>query len=342
MGSPIIDLFKGEEATVSSLKNKVLAVDAFNLLYQFLTTIRQPDGTPLMDVNGQVTSHLNGLFYRSLTLIEAGLKLVFVFDGKTPELKFAERKRREGLKKEALKKYETAKEQEDIEEMGKYARQTSRLTPDMIEEAKGLITAMGMCHVDAPSEGEAQASHMVKQGDAYAIISQDADSFLFGAPKVIRNLSLTGKRKLAGKLAYKTVSPDFYILKDNLNRLKLTQKQLVMLAILVGTDFNYGGIKGIGPKKALTLVQKYDGKWDELFKEVNWDDFFDFSWKQVYGTFEKMPVTDDYKLSFTSVDVDTLQDLLVNKHGFSEDRIVNALNKLSQHNKTQKGLGEFF
>ena len=144
MGVAISELLEGTEIKPENLKGKVLAVDSFNTLYMFLTTIRGADGSPLMDSQGRITSHLVGIFSRFSNLMEKGLKFVFVFDGTPPELKSEERDRRRALKEEAKSLYEEAKQKEDIENMKKYAARTVFLTKEMIDEAKQLITAMGM------------------------------------------------------------------------------------------------------------------------------------------------------------------------------------------------------
>jgi len=343
MGVAITELLKGKEIAINELAGKVLAVDAFNMLYQFLTTIRMPDGTPLKDSHGNVTSHLIGLFSRSTTLMARGLKLVFVFDGEPPVLKRQEQERRAAIKAKALLKLKEAEKHEDIESMKKYAGRTSRLTGEMIDEAKALLAALGLPVVQAPSEGEAQAAHLAKRGDAYAVISQDADAFLFGAPRVVKNLNLTGRRKRAGALAYDKVSPELLRLDDSLQALGLTQEQLIVFAILVGTDYNRAGIKGIGPKKALKLLAEHGTDYDAIFQEVKWDDEYpDLEWAELMRAFREMPLTDDYELRWEKPDEAALRKLLVEQHDFSEERITSTMKKLDTSAAQQKGLGEFF
>ncbi len=344
MGVHISELLVSKEIDSADLRDKIIAVDAHLFLYQFLTTIRQRDGSLLMDSKGSVTSHLSGLFSRNARFMQQGLRLVYVFDGKPPELKLQEVKRRTMLKEAAAQKYEDAKAAEDLEAMKKYASRTTKLTSDMIEEAKVLISAMGLPIIEAPSEGEAQAAHMVRTGKAYAVASQDADCLLFGSPRLLRNLSIAGKRKKANKLAFETIKPEMVNLSYTLNNLSLDQDQLIVLSMLVGTDFNYGGIKGIGPKNALKLLAKYKDDFEGLFAEVKWSDFFSVPWTEVFYLFKKMPVTDDYELEWKPVNRDKVYEIMVEKHEFSEQRINSALDKLSEEKEkqTQKGLGEFF
>ena len=343
MGTAITELLKSKEISIEDLRGKKLAVDAQNQLYMFLSNIRQADGSLLMDSKGQVTSHLMGILNRFSNLLENVIKPVFVFDGETPELKHAERERRKEIKIEAQKKYEEAKQKEDIDEMKKYAARTSRLTSQMIEEAKALIQAMGMPIIQAPMEGEAQAAYMAKKGDVYAVISQDADCFLFGAPLLVKNLTISRKRKKTGTQTYALLNPEIVSLSENLKELELEQDQLIVLAMLVGTDFNVGGIKGIGPKKALTLFKKYGNNFDALFKEAKWDDYFDYPWKKVFDLLKNMKTTDHYKLEWRDPDSEEMLKILVEKHDFSEERVKNVIEKLkNSEDKKQKGLGDFF
>tara|TARA_Y100000294_G_scaffold164072_1_gene170536 strand:+ start:51 stop:1079 length:1029 start_codon:yes stop_codon:yes gene_type:complete len=342
MGVAFKDLIVSKEIDLDFLKNKIIVLDAYNVLYQFLSTIRGRDGTLLMDSNGNITSHLVGLFSRTTNLMQKGIRLVFVFDGKSPELKQKENEKRKKLKLEAEKKYLEAKKREDMEEMKKYASRTSRLSKDMAEESKKLISLLGIPVVQAPSEGEAQAAYMVKKNKGFAVGSQDFDSLIHGAAKLIRNLSITGKRKKSN-VGYETISPELIDLSETLNNLGIDQNQLTALAMIVGTDYNPGGIKGIGPKNSLKFVKKYKSDFDSLFKEVKWDDYFDFEWTEVYHTIKKIPVTNNYKLEWNDIDNEKIQKLLVNEHDFSEERIKTTLNKLEKETskKQQKSLGDF-
>jgi flap endonuclease-1 len=343
MGVNFKDLVVKHETSIRELAGKELVVDGNNILYQFLSTIRQADGTPLTDSNGHITSHLNGLFHRTTKLMHHGIKLAFVFDGKPPELKNAERERRAGLKKDAEKRYEEAKKEGDTEGMKKYSQRTSRLTREMIDEAAGLLDALGLPVVRAPSEGEAQAAYMVKKGDIFAEISQDYDCLLFGVPRMVQNLTISERKKKKDRLAYETVKPQIIDLKENLQHLGLTQDQLIALGVLVGTDYNIGGIKGIGPKKALGLIQKHKSDFNALFKEVDWDNHFDYSWEEVVKLFKEMPIKKDYKLVWKEIDPEKIKKVLCEKHDFSSTRVDDTLEKLkkAQSQISQKGLGDF-
>lgn len=343
MGVSLSELVNNKTISIKELSGKTFVVDGFNMLYQFLTTIRGPDGAPLTDKHGKVTSHLVGLFSRSTKLMQEGLQLLFVFDGKAPELKHKERERRKKLKEAAQAAYDKAKEAEDVESMKKYAGRTTRLTPEMITEAKELLEALGIPIVQAPSEGEAQAAHMVKKGDAWGLISQDYDCLLFGTPRMIKNLSITQRKKKPGAFATTQVEPDLLTLQDTLDQLEITREQLITLGLLIGTDFNIGGIKGLGPKKGLKLVKEHPEP-KELFDVAKWEEHFDFDWQEAYNLFTDMPVTDEYELKWTGVDSDAVRKVLVERHDFSKNRVDLVLEKLEKQGKdrAQKGLGEFF
>ncbi len=343
MGVQLTELLRLKEISINELISRIIAVDSSIFLYQFITTIRQRDGTPLMDSKGNITSHLTGLFTRTSKLIQQGIKLVYVFDGKPPELKQKERERRKDIKIESEKRFKEAVKKQDIAEMKKYAARTSRLTPQMIEESKKLVSYFGLPIIEAPSEGEAQAAYLVKNNDAFAVASQDADCLLFGSSRLVRNLSIAGKRKKTNKLAYETVKPEIADLSDNLNHLGIDQDQLIVLAMLIGTDYNPGGIKGIGPKNAFKLIKEYRSNFDRLFEDVKWHDNFDFPWTDVFYLIKKMPVTDKYKLEWGSIDKEKITKLLVDNHDFSEERVNLTLNKLADEtsSKKQKSLFEF-
>ena len=342
MGVQITDLLARKEIELASLKRKILAVDAPNHLYQFLSTIRGIDGSLLTDSRGNVTSHLIGLLSRTTNLLKQDIKLVYVFDGKAPNLKRAEIRKRRELKEEAARKFEEAENKGNVEEMKKYAARQSRLTPEMIDEARNLLEKLGVPCLNAPSEGEAQAAHMNRKGDCYAVASQDADCLLFNSKLLIRNCSITGRKKIAGKLAYRNVNPELVSLKDNLSLLGINQKQLITLAMLVGTDYNNGGIKGIGPKKALQLVKKQPNP-EKLFETVNWQKHFEIDWQEVFELISEMPVTDDYNLTFSQVDKEKVMKLLVETHDFSQDRVEKSIDALLEagEKRKQKGLEDF-
>lgn len=343
MGVKIFELIQSKEIELDSLAGKTLAVDSSLFLYQFLSSIRQRDGALLMDSKGRVTSHLSGLFHRSVNLMERGIGLIFVFDGKPPELKSQVKMQREAAKKEAEAKYKIAMEKEDVAEMKKYASRTTRLSKEMVEEAKELVAALGLPVVEAPSEGEAQAAHLVKKGKAYAVASQDADALMFGAPRLVRNLAISGRRKKTKALGFQTINPELIELQDVLNTLGMDNDQLIALSMLIGTDYNPGGIKGIGQKNGVKLVKKHGKDFDKLFEEVKWEGSFDFPWTEVYYAIKNIKVKEDPSLKTKPLDRSKIVHLLVDEHEFSADRVNRALDKLLRvkQKKEQKGLSDW-
>ncbi|MBI2651765.1 flap endonuclease-1 [Candidatus Woesearchaeota archaeon] len=343
MGVAFKDIIISKEINFDSLKNKTIVLDAYNTLYQFLTTIRGADGTPLKDSKGNTTSHLVGLFTRTTNLMLKGIKPVFVFDGIAPELKQKTAEKRKALKLEAEKKFIEAKEQGNIEDMKKYASRTSRLSKDMVEDSKKLVSLLGLPVVQAPSEGEAQAAYIVRQNNGFAVGSQDFDSLLHGATRLIRNLSITGRRKKGSSMVYETINPEIIELSENLIILNINQEQLIIAAIIIGTDYNPGGIKGIGPKNALKLAKEYEGDFNSLFQKIKWKDFFDVSWEEIYALIKNIPVTDDYALNFDSADAPQIYKFLVEERDFSAERVSPILEKLNKENsgKQQKSLADF-
>jgi flap endonuclease-1 len=244
--------------TLSALRGRTLAVDGNGELYQFLALIRLRDGTPLQDSKGRVTSHLSGLFYRVTRLIaEHGARLVFVFDGKPPAAKRREIEKRRATRQRYDDERTAALARGDAATAYSKATMTSRLTIDMIAEARELLGLMGVPTVQAPSEGEAQAAHMAATIDSvWAAASKDYDSLLFGAPRLVRFLSISGKEFLPSQGTFRPIVPEVLELSRLLDGWQIDRDGLIDLALLVGTDFN-DGVKGIGPKKALKLVQQH-------------------------------------------------------------------------------------
>ena len=315
------------------LGGKSIAIDGYNALYQFLAIIRQPDGTPLKDNTGRVTSHLSGLLYRTANLVEMGIKPVYVFDGTPPALKEVEIKRRMRVKEKATISYERALKAGRVEEAHKYAQATSRLKDYMTEDSKRLLALMGIPWIQAPSEGEAQAAHLAKKENTHFCASQDYDSLLFGAPMLIRNVTLSGRRKLPRKKVYVEVVPEIVNLNHVLGEIGITHEQLVDLGILVGTDYNPDGIKGIGPKTALKLIKKH-GTLEKVPNLGEGD--FPVSPKRIRQIFLQPKVTDDYKLEWRKPDAEGVMDFLCGERDFSEDRVRKAIEKMTHGLREQR------
>lgn len=343
MGVDISAIIKDlkHEKELSDFSKKTIAFDAYNVIYQFLASIRQQDGTPLMDLKGNITSHLSGLFYRTIRLITIGIKPIFVFDGKPPAFKRVLLER-EKEKRMAEMLIEKAKVQEIEEEQLLYSKQSLKLTKNMVEESINLLEALGVPCVIAESEGEAQAAYMVKKGIAHYSASQDYDSLLFGSPMLVRNLSISEKRKLPRRDEYVVIKPEVIILDEVLNNLEISLDQLIMIGIIIGTDFNEG-VKGVGSKTALKIVKQYKNV-DDVKRHIkekynaeidNFDEVFEFF---------KNPPVKDVVLENKEIKEDMIVKILVEEHDFSEERIKNAINELKEakQKERQTSLREWF
>ncbi|MEM2904228.1 MAG: flap endonuclease-1 [Candidatus Bathyarchaeia archaeon] len=343
MGVDLGDLLPKTRITLEELSKKTVAVDAYNALYQFLAVIRGLRGEPLMDRQGRVTSHLSGLLYRNAHLMELGIRPVYVFDGTAPAEKEAEVKRRRRVKEEAVVKYEEALKRGDLKAAKTYAQATARIKDDMVGDAKRLLSLMGIPWTQAPSEGEAQASYMAARGDVWAVASQDHDALLFGAPRLVRNLTLSGKRKLPGRDLYVEIYPELISLEEALDKLNLTREQLIDLGILVGTDFNPDGVKGVGPKSALRLIHEYgsvEGALTEL-KEA----YFPTSPERIRRIFLQPNVTDSYRLYWRPPDVEGVIRFLCDERDFSEARVrkaMEAVTKAAAESEKKRTLTDWF
>ena len=343
LGVDLSDLVSKRRVRLEDLSGKSIAVDAYNAMYQFLAIIRGVSGEPLMDRERRVTSHLSGILYRTTNLAEKGIRLVYVFDGAPPALKEVELKRRMKVKDEALVKYEEARKRGALDEARKYAQMTARLKDTMVDDAKRLLVLMGVPWVQAPSEGEAQAAHLATRGDVWVAGSQDYDSLLFGAPRLIRNLAVTGRRKLPRKDVYVEVEPEIVELNLVLSELGLNREQLVDLGILVGTDFNPKGIKGVGPKTALNLIKEH-GKIENVVRAVK-DGELPENLDAIREIFLNPKVSDNFMIEWKRPDVDGVVSFLCGERAFSEVRVRNALEKMMigvESGKGKKTLDAFF
>jgi flap endonuclease-1 len=271
-----------------------------------------------------------------MRLILEGIKLIYVFDGKPPELKTKTRENRREQKDLAKEKYEKAVKEKDIEAMGKYARADVYLDEQKIKESKELLEAMGIATLQAPGEGEAQASYLVEQGKADAVASQDYDCLMFKAPLLIQNLSLSKTRKTIS--GFKEVFPQIIKLSEVLKELEINQEQLICLGIICGTDYNPGGIKGLGPKKSLKIIKEYKTK-EKIFEALEQEEkfekyreFMNFDWQAIYNEIKNPNINKNPEIEFPKLNPDKIKEILL-KYEFSEKRINSQLEKLDQLKK---------
>ena len=327
MGVKLKDIVEPESINFKDLEGRVVSIDAFNTLYQFLSTIRQRDGRPLTDENGNVTSHLSGILYRNSSMIEKDIKPIYIFDGQAPELKSETQAKRREVREESEKIFKEALKAGDTEKARKYAMRSSKLSPEIIESSKKLLTLMGIPYVEAKGEGEAQAAYLVANGNAYAVASQDYDCLLFGAKRVVRNLAVNSN---LGNLEY-------YQLDKVLKQLNITREELVDMGILIGTDF-CDGMKGVGAKTALKLARK--GQLKEKIAELQKESTHDLD--EVRDIFLKHNVNTDYKIDWGKPDKDKLIEFMCYEHGFSVERVTKASERLKNLNSSQGSLDAWF
>lgn len=327
MGLNLKDLVVREKTTLEAFSNKVIAIDAYNAIYQFLASIRGPDGLQLSDSEGRITSHLSGLLYRNVNFLSLGIKPVYVFDGKPPSLKTAEIERRKQIKKDATVKYEKAIAEGNMEDARKFAQQTTSMKDGMVKESKQLLSYFGIPYIEAPSEGEATAAHLTNTGLAYAAASQDFDSILCGAKRLVRNFTNSGRRKIPNRNTYIDILPEIIETQKTLDDLGITREGLIDVGILIGTDFNPSGFERIGPKTALKMIKQYSRLEDipqiqEQLQEIDY--------QQIREIFLHPKVADVDEIVFGETDYNGITSYLVKERSFSEDRVLSTLNRLKK------------
>jgi flap endonuclease-1 len=334
MGVNLSEIIRRREIEIQSISGKTVAIDAHNTLYQFLSIIRDRyTGEPLKDSQGRITSHISGLFYRTSRMIENGIDPVFVFDGKPPDFKQITVDERRKIREEARKNLEEARLEKDIEKIRLYAQASSRLTKEMIDDSKKVLGLMGVPVVQAPSEGEAQAAYLANKGIVYASASQDWDSLLFGTRRMIKNLAITGRRKVPKKQDYVEVKPEIIEMDDVLRQLDINREQLVVMGILIGTDYNPGGVKGIGSKNALKLVR--GKKPDSVLKGIRWE--FEITPEKIFEFFMNPPV-EDVDITRPQKRFGELKRFMLSRD-FSEERVDSVIGRLEE--KKDSGLNKW-
>lgn len=308
---------------MKNLFNKRIAIDAFNVIYQFISIIKGSDGRPLTDRNRNVTSHLSGLLYRNINLLENNIKPIYCFDGirKSEKLRW--------------------KNKQTVEKV--------KLTSNMIGNSKELLDSMGIPWIQGTSEGEAQCCYLVEKGDAFAVASQDYDCLAFGGKRLLRNFAI-GRTKKKGNTNIK-LDIEYVSLEKFLKHHEITKEQLIDISILIGNDF-FCGFKTFGEKRALHVIKTFDKIEDAInVKLVKRDKTVFESADEFYETLEEIReiytnplVNKDYIIKFNKPDYDKLTEILVEEHNFSYDRISSAilrLKKINASSKKQITIGEF-
>lgn len=326
MGVKIKAILDRQQTSLGAFSSRVVAIDAYNAIYQFLSNIRGPDGKNLSDSSGRVTSHLSGLLHRNVNFLSLGIRPVYVFDGKPPSLKTAEIERRRLLKEDAAVLYEEALMKGDAQEAQKYAQRTTHLDDEMVGESKELLTLFGIPCISAPSEGEATAARLTQTGVAFASASQDFDSILFGARILARNFTTSGRRKLPNRNTYVNVEPEVIDTQRCLDKLGITREQMVDMGILIGTDFNPDGFRGIGAKRALKLIRKHS-RLEDIPSIREGLDRVDY--QQIRDIFLEPDVADVDGVEFGDADYPAIAEYLA-RHDFDPRRVGISLGRLKK------------
>jgi len=305
----------GRLISPDKLRGKIIVVDALVTMYQMLATIRGPDGYFLVDSKGRITSHLVGIFNRECRLMSMGIRSVYVFDGPPLEIKLRALRKRKEEKEKFYNQFLEAVRRGDVDKAIKLGKRAMFITDEMVRQTKRLLELLGIPIIQAPHDAEAQAAYIVRRGDAYAVTTRDWDALVYGAPRIIMHWKIIHDPYLPAKL---------YTLDEFLEKLKLTREQLVDLAILLGTDFNPGGFKRIGPKTAYKLIKTYKSL-DNLLRygKIRW--VWDVNPDEIRRIFLNPPVIDSYEIKFEEPDEEELISFLVEEHNFSPQRVKERL-----------------
>ena len=337
MGIKLGPLLEIRPIKMEELTNQKVAIDGYNILYQFLSSIRQADGNLLTDSEGRVTSHLSGIFFKLANLVDNGIKPCIIFDGKPPKLKKRLLEERRLRKIKAEIEWEAAISAGDTETARTKAQQTTRLDKEMLIDSKKLLDLLGIPWFDAPSEGEAQVAYLIESNKVDYGASQDFDTILFGAKNFVRNLTLSNRRKLPKQNKWVAVTPEIIDVDLSLSKLGLSREQLVDVSILMGTDFN-SGIDGIGPKRGVKLVQECGNAEKALEKLDKKIDNLD----EIRELFLN-PSVDDFDPVWGIPDSQGLENFLCNDYRFNRDRVMKAIDIYanSKSKARQYTLGDF-
>ncbi|TPX08150.1 uncharacterized protein E0L32_010217 [Thyridium curvatum] len=323
-----------KEGEIKNQFGRKVAIDASMSIYSFLIAVRS-DGQQLMNESGETTSHLMGMFYRTLRMVDNGIKPLYVFDGAPPKLKSGELARRYMRKQEATEGLEEAKETGTAEDVEKFSRRTVRVTKEHNAECQRLLKLMGIPYIIAPTEAEAQCAVLARAGKVYAAASEDMDTLCFDAPILLRHLTFSEQRK----------EPIQEIFLDKvLEGLNMERKQFVDLCILLGCDY-LDPIPKVGPNTALKLVREH-GTLEKIVKYIKEDP------KQKYTIPDDWPYEDARDLFFTpdvrqaddpecdfkweKPDIEGLVQFLAIEKGFSEDRVRSGAARLEKNLKSSQ------
>ncbi|KAJ4721785.1 Flap endonuclease 1 [Melia azedarach] len=327
-----------KEQKFESYFGRKIAIDASMSIYQFLIVVGRTGTEMLTNEAGEVTSHLQGMFTRTIRLLEAGMKPVYVFDGKPPDLKKQELAKRYSKRTDATEDLAEAVDAGNKEDIEKFSKRTVKVTKQHNDDCKRLLKLMGVPVVEAPSEAEAQCAALCKSGKVYAVASEDMDSLTFGAPRFLRHLMDPSSRKIPVM--------EFEVAKI-LEELNLTMDQFIDLCILSGCDY-CDSIRGIGGQTALKLIRQH-GSIENILENINRDRYQipeDWPYQEARLLFKEPEVFVDEEqldIKWTAPDEEGLINFLVNENAFNSDRVTKAIEKIkAAKNKSAQGRLESF
>jgi flap endonuclease-1 len=324
-----------KKTTIDYIFGRIIAIDASMQIYQFLISVRHV-GSQLADPEGNPTSHLQGLLSRSLHFIQSGIRPIYVFDGKPPEMKSGELAKRAVRREEAQHALEAALEAGNEEDIDRFSRRTVRLEQSQVDECKRLLDLMGIPYVQAPCEAEAECAALCRAGKADATATEDMDALAHATPVLLRHLSYSA----AG--GRDVISIDFAKV---LQETGLTREQFVDFCILCGCDY-CETIHGIGPKKAYELIQQ-KGTIEEIIESLDTNKFQvpeDFDYMNARRLFFEHEVDTDMTIQWRKPDLDGMLEFMCDQKGFARQRIENAVKNLikAKETKRQQRMDQFF
>jgi flap endonuclease-1 len=330
-----------EKESPQAYTGRLMAIDASMCLYQFMIMIRENHSGSYQNLTneaGEVTSHIIGMLSRTIRLMENGIKPVYVFDGKPPDLKLGELEARRQKRTEATANLQAAQESGDQEQILKATKMTVRVTKQQNEETKELLRLMGVPIVDAPSEAEATCAALCRDGKVYAAATEDADCLTFGTKTLVRNL-------MAPESAKKQILE--VTLERVLEQLGITMEQFIDFCILSGCDY-CDTIKGVGPSTAIKLIMQH-GSIEKVLENVDAEKVPEpekFRFQAAREFFKECEAVDTKNIEFTFADPDVegLEKFLVQKMSFDKTRVDRFIDRLkAAKGKTkQRPLDSFF
>merc|ERR1719291_1043815 len=273
---------------------------------------------------------------RTIRLMESGIKPVYVFDGKPPELKLQELAARREKRDEAKANLAKAVEQGNAEQILKSTKMTVKVTKEQNEEVKRLLRLMGLPVVEAPSEAEATCAALCRDGKVYAAATEDADCLTFGTRILIRNLMAAESQK---KTIYEIT------LDVALKQLNITMDQFIDFCILSGCDY-CDTLKGVGPSTAIRLLMQH-GSLEKVLEELGPEKVPEnFRYQDARQFFQECEAVNTQEVDFKwdEPDYEGLEKFLVEQCSFNKERVENYCARLRKTKSSvkQRPLDSFF